>query len=404
MKKFLFLIGSFIIINVASGQISNGGFESYSSLPTCPSNYAITKATNWYGLKSSYPYSNCNSTTDVTSTLPDYFNSTAGGTSSCQVSTARTGTGYAHIEYRGFAPTSTASAEYIYQTVSVTSGRTYRITAYVNTLVAGWDPMNLFSITMVNTSVGSSASAILGNVRSQGTVLTSSTSVAGGFYRVEYDWTAPSTTTYYLVMGCNVFCNDGNYSDLRHFIIDDVSMNCAANAGSDKSFTCSCCSGGCVGVTIGTTASGSTYSWSPTTGLACSTCATTNAIPTSSFTTYTLTVSGSDCTTSTDDVLVTKYASFSCCPPKSMNSNSEEVMSKMTIYPNPSSDGKLIIDINQIEVSGEIEVFNISGKTVLKKAISSNNVVVDLSGEPKGAYRVKATINGEVTIKNVIVK
>ncbi|MCC6838505.1 MAG: PQQ-like beta-propeller repeat protein, partial [Bacteroidia bacterium] len=42
---------------------------------------------------------------------------------------------------------------------------------------------------------------------------------------------------------------------------------CPANAGIDKSYNCSCCLNGCLGVSIGTPSSGYTYSWSPSDGL-----------------------------------------------------------------------------------------------------------------------------------------
>ncbi|MCK6649060.1 MAG: T9SS type A sorting domain-containing protein [Bacteroidia bacterium] len=396
MKKLQTLIAFALTSVMANAQLSNGSFESYSSLPTCPSNYAITKANNWSGLKTTYN-SACSSYTDVTSTEPDYFNSTSGGSSSCQTCNARTGTGLAHLEFRGYYPSSTAKSEFIYQSIGVTSGRSYTITAYVT------NP-NTVGFCMVNTSVGSSASAILGNVRSQvssGLSYPTSTNVGGGWYKLELNWTAPSTTNYYLVIGSILFCNDANYSTLSEFCIDDISMMCAVNAGEDKSFTCSCCVGGCPLPTIGTSASGSSYSWSPTTGLTYPTSATTTANPSSSPKTYTLTVTGSDCTTNTDAVTVYKTFSTACCGPKSMISVPNDE-SKMFIYPNPNVDGIINIEFTTEAKERLVEIFDVTGKLILSKICTTTTTQIDLSDQSQGTYWIKTTTNGQQEIKTIL--
>ncbi len=400
MKKIFFLLAGALSLN-AVGQISNGGFETFGTLPTCPSSFPIANASSWNGLKTTYT-SSC-TYTDAISTEPDYFNSTTGGTSSCQPagSAARTGTGFAHIEYRGFYPFSTAKSEFIYQQVGVTSGRKYKLTAYVNSLSTTYPGPGQVRFCMVNTSVGSTASNILNDVRFQAPSSPISTDMGSGWYKIEKEWTAPSTGNYYLVIGSMLFCNDESYSILHEHIVDDVSMQCAAYAGSDVSFTCSCCVGGCSGVGIGISTSGSTYSWSPTSGLSSSTIANPTATPTSS-TTYTLTVSGSDCTTSTDAVYVQKIVSTSCCPPKAMLSNTHFDDNSVSLFPNPSIDGKYNVSINTKEVSGRFQVFDLTGKIVNSGSIDSNTFSLDLSSLPKGNYYVQIEFNGNMLKRTLI--
>lgn len=390
--------------------ISNGGFETFGTIPTCatpPSSYNITHCSNWGGLKMSYN-SSCSGYTDVSgsSSGVDYFNQGTGGTSACQSGSPRTSNGYAHCEAVGYYPSAAASSEYVYQQMSGTFSTTvtYRITAYIN-------PQSTFTLSpttnslsmgfcFVNTSVGSTAANILGNVRSQTYVAPTITNDAGGWVKMEMDWTPPSNATYYVVVGPMLFCNDANHSTTFSWLIDDASIGglCPVDAGPDQQFNCSCCAGGCNPPTIGTASTGYTYSWSPTTGLGCSTCAQTTANP-GTVITYTLTVSGAGCITNTDAVTVTKNSTTGCCCCSGRLQSPES--GSFGIFPNPSN-GIITIDFSDSDVISKVEIVDVLGRTVYSVAgLSGPELTVDLSNEAKGVYTVSAWINGQVQMTKV---
>ncbi|HEX7415023.1 MAG TPA: hypothetical protein VF411_13345, partial [Bacteroidia bacterium] len=101
MKKIKLTVLSFLALGTlsvfnANAQLTNGGFESYNTLPTCPTNpstnTSITHCQTWNGLSSYFP-STCSYTDYSGSTSQvQYYNSAAGGTSGCVQISAYSGT------------------------------------------------------------------------------------------------------------------------------------------------------------------------------------------------------------------------------------------------------------------------------------------------------------------------
>jgi gliding motility-associated-like protein len=100
----------------------------------------------------------------------------------------------------------------------------------------------------------------------------------------------PTVTTTYVLTSTNGSCSS------QDTVIVTVNPQPVANAGPDQNI----CAG--TGATL-TGSGGGSYLWNPSTGLSCSTCATTTANPAQT-TSYTLTVSQGNCT-STDDMTLT---------------------------------------------------------------------------------------------------
>ena len=70
---------------------------------------------------------------------------------------------------------------------------------------------------------------------------------------------------------------------------------------------------------------------------------------------------------------------------------------KLTYYPNPVKDVLTIKNDHNIK---NIEIFDLSGKTLIKKVYDSANIDVDISELPKGTYMVKiSSENSKKTIK-----
>jgi hypothetical protein len=98
----------------------------------------------------------------------------------------------------------------------------------------------------------------------------------------------------------------GTPSSTQRMAFDDFSLKKLADAGDDMTITIGCCTtlGGCMSATAGMT-----YSWTPSTGLSCTTCPNPVACPTST-TTYSVTATFTDPYTyascsATDDAVVT---------------------------------------------------------------------------------------------------
>ena len=86
-------------------------------------------------------------------------------------------------------------------------------------------------------------------------------------------------------------------------------------------------------------------------------------------------------------------------------SNNEEHLEleqhKVLIYPNPTN-GFLNIELNNFEELAFIEVYNVMGKQVLSKTVSSNELLIDITNQPKGIYFVKVT-SGENSFNEKII-
>lgn len=361
MKKKLYLSAllAFCTVNsLLAGGLFNGGFETTGGTENCTgTNFSITRAIAWDGIRIFYTTGNCATPSFATGTASGADLYTAGMTSGCVPGPARSGLRAAHLELRGFYPNQTASAEWARQLVTgtFTAGKSYVITAYLyvtgGPLVVS-PTSNYFDIgfRMVPLSAGTGASAIIANAKAQAAQPVTITNDGGGWVKLSRTWTAPTTGSYNLLIGpwAIVFCNDGNYSWLGQYNIDDVSITCTngiANAGSDKQNTCYfCCNPPVTGVGIGTAAvSGYNYSWSPATGLSATNVAQPVASPCGT-TTYTVTATstGNECPATTDAVVVTTLTNQACCR---MSESDIKPPFSFNVYPNPSKDGTVTIDI-----------------------------------------------------------
>lgn len=81
-------------------------------------------------------------------------------------------------------------------------------------------------------------------------------------------------------------------------------------------------------------------------------------------------------------------------------------ITSVTIYPNPVEDiinvqipGNLIVDNNC-----SIEIYNLAGKLLLKKKVTSTTNSIDLSNLPSGTYIVKLIMDQEIITKKIIKK
>ena len=396
--------------------VSNGGFESGTNNGYCST--GISGATGWHSLKTTYG-SNCSPTDQKDGSYGCYYLSNSEYW--CAGDYAHGGSYFGMAQYNGFYG-GTADNRLPYQQMSnnASSNTCYRATAYVKRHNAGsfppaWDGETNKGFTMcfVPTSVGSSASQIMSNVRSQtsaGTLpIPTYTSVGNGWYAMTVDWTPPSTTTYYIVIGWMQFCDDGSINSPVVWYIDDVSITCLANAGVDKSNSHNtCCSTEFTSVTIGSTHSCSdlSYSWSPTSYLSCPTCSTTWASPHSP-TVYTLTTSGSYCITANDAVSVTVGVGVTCCTDgrpagRFATSSNENSSTGVTVFPNPNNGiFKITVD-DGIGTVPLIKICDLQGKTVFEKSNAEKSLSVDLSKYSKGTYIITIDDGTNRTIKNLI--
>lgn len=147
--------------------------------------------------------------------------------------------------------------------------------------------------------------------------------------------------------------------------------------------------GGSIQLITTSTVSNVTYTWSPATGLSCTTCANPVASPAAS-TTYTLTTTDvvANCTTLTS-VMV------SVGPVGIENDLFEEVVSA---YPNPSN-GNFMLEFTSTEINNlDIKVFNNLGQSVYNEKLDGFSgdyrKGIDLNLVPAGVYHLRIT-NGE---------
>lgn len=89
-----------------------------------------------------------------------------------------------------------------------------------------------------------------------------------------------------------------------------------------------------------------------------------------------------------------------------VNFEFENAINSVAIYPNPVEDivnvqipGNLIVDNNC-----SIEIYNSTGKLLLKKKVTSTINSIDLSNSPSGIYIVKLLTNQEIITKKIIKK
>lgn len=211
----------------------NGLFESYTSIPTC-SNLSITKANAWSGLKVSYgnscqnpiySFANGGGADD-----PKYFNNASGGTTSCPPAATAgpfAGTGYAYLQFNGFAPNGTAKSNFVIQSPSSSiPGNT------VVSLEVKINPLGTFSMAQNQIMVylvPSNQLNVLDYIRTQslaGLIPIPNQTQSGSWITSSYSFTTPNTATRYnIVVGpCNLWCNDASVSTIFKAVIDNVSV------------------------------------------------------------------------------------------------------------------------------------------------------------------------------------
>jgi hypothetical protein len=183
---------------------------------------------------------------------------------------------------------------------------------------------------------------------------------------------------------------------------------CVASAGSNvHDANTACCGCSTTGVQIGTPAiSGLSYSWSPNTNLS----STTIAQPTSTWCnpsipkTYTVTVSGMCCATSTSTVTVstTVYGGGSCCA-RMPNPDSVQTESSMfKVFPNPSNGNVTITWSGKVEY---IEITDVMGKVVSEiREVPGNQFDINLSEYGKGTYFILVSIDGILKKEKLIIE
>lgn len=419
MKKIVIIATALATFTgYAQNMLTNGGFETYSTLPTtCPtlpssSASTISYVNNWSGSVYSYkwdPNFGCPTSGTCTNTAyyarSYYYNSTTGGNGSCQPISAHAGTGYLIQQSHGALVTDpnachNAASQYIYQSLSGTTfyaSNNYTFQGYVY-IGSGFGCTYLTANLTTGTSISSGS----------GTGI----SVTGsGWVSFSVNLTVPSNgSSYNLVIGPSGGCIPSNI--YFYYALDDISLTqapCIANAGPNKNNTTGCCSA-CpgMGVQIGTAGlSGLTYAW--TCNTTCYLSSTSVAQPTASPcytttpTTYTVTVSGPGCTTSTStmQVTTTNYSGENCCRligPTSANVTN----SVFGIYPNPASN-EVILTLNKS--LDQIKVVDISGKVVFEdQDVHERTIKLDVSKYAKGVYFVISKTGDETEKQKVIIE
>ena len=79
----------------------------------------------------------------------------------------------------------------------------------------------------------------------------------------------------------------------------------------------------------------------------------------------------------------------------------DETKSELKIYPNPSSNGKITIDLTD-KPESRIQIYALDGRLV-KDTSGTGKVTIDLSYVNKGMYQVKITLQEEIVYKKVII-
>ena len=158
----------------------------------------------------------------------------------------------------------------------------------------------------------------------------------------------------------------------------------AANAGADVSIAS--------GSSMKLQGSGGTsYSWSPVTGLSSASVSNPTAKP-SVTTTYTLTVTDARGCKASDNVTVTVLKS----------SGVEENAATIQVYPNPASD---VLTVESAEMISSIRIIDQSGRIV--NVISEVNYLrlqLQLEGMPAGIYYIEVTGGEGITYRAMFVK
>jgi hypothetical protein len=77
--------------------------------------------------------------------------------------------------------------------------------------------------------------------------------------------------------------------------------------------------------------------------------------------------------------------------------------SPIAVYPNPSN-GTVKIETNGLDFPVHLNVFDYTGKVILKKEIRNKLEQIDLTIYPKGIYVIKLDVTGKVYMKNIVLQ
>jgi hypothetical protein len=419
MKKLFIL--TLVSINLLQAQtILNGGFENYSTLPTC-AGYDITQANNWNGIRTYYAQNNCLTSLSDVNGIPsnvDYFNQSVGGTTPwCQNSTLpRTGEGWAVCEAQSML-NAVPFLEFLYQPVNgvLTAGSQYVVKCYVNRFNAALATLSWFNASLVNQNVGASATSIVNDLRSQYGGVGPYTGIpyTSGWHLFQKTITVPATGNYYLVFGDMFFCNDFDANVVFRWAIDDASFSripCAAPFPTKVSQGLACCGGGWAPVQIGSPAvPGVTYNWTPSLpSLYVNGTNANSAQPYVDISSYggclqfCCTASGPHCDTTFQCVTVctnTTPPQFSCCRLTSVDEVSGENI--FSAFPNPAS-AELIIRL--AANAEQVRIIDCQGKLVFEQEnIKKSDLTIDVSTFKKGLYFLTVKTNTKYDTKKLVI-
>jgi hypothetical protein len=84
-----------------------------------------------------------------------------------------------------------------------------------------------------------------------------------------------------------------------------------------------------------------------------------------------------------------------------INSNS---IPEFNIFPNPSTEKVVTIQLAEPMVGGKLELHNMLGTTVLKKNIQSSKVELDVEHLPRGVYYVKLDNGKKQALRKLVLR
>ncbi|MFI5141021.1 MAG: T9SS type A sorting domain-containing protein [Bacteroidia bacterium] len=208
---------------------------------------------------------------------------------------------------------------------------------------------------------------------------------------------------------CNNSSGDLYFFDYVNARIRVVSANCPAMAGPGELNQQDDCGLWTPGVTIGTPGvSGMTYSWGPNTNLS----STTIAQPTSTYSTtlshqsinYTVTVSGTGCTTSTStvNVVARKNTCIGCCRMAEGIDAKNQTTTAFGVYPNPATEQ---VTISLYDKAEYIRITDMQSRLVFEtKNIDAQDFKLDISKYNKGIYFINAKMGDKIEKQKLVVE
>jgi PKD repeat protein len=304
----------------------------------------------------------CSDTAFVTVTVNPSPVVTASATSSCSGSQATLTAAGNAVSYSWMPGSMTGTTI----TVTPTSTTTYTVTGTgangcTSTATATVNVGNAVNIAATGPStVCSNASATLA-VTGAATYTWMPGSMTGSVVTV-----SPTTNTTYTVIGTDANgCSDTTTVSISVLTAPTVT------AGSPGTI--------CVGeTTVLAATGGSTYTWSPSTGLSCTNCQAPVASPTVT-TAYTVTATAANgCSASANTVVFVNPCT----------GIDESSANGIHVYPNPLAGSELTVEIplQMLSSSSEFMLVDVTGRLVMKAAISSEKMKISRSTIQSGIY------------------